>query len=256
MARRGKAGQGKAGQGKANVLKGKMNKQIIIGFGNKARHGKDTAAEAIVSYFDRKTAVQVKHSLPPAGPTVKIYKYATALYQEVNDWLKYQADNIGDPFGSRVVFDINNKETQQYTRLPEWVQPDPNPEVNALAPYGKHPKLLQYWGTEYRRNQDKNYWINRLFDQIKKDNIGIALVTDVRFKNEAFEIENRGGYTVNVTRLNADGSKFVDPNRPADHPSEVDLDDWNWNFRLVNSHGHQALLAEQAVTLIEYLRAF
>src|ERR1700676_2528126 len=152
---------------------------LIIGFGNRARHGKDTAAQAIVDYYNEKAAVQYKHSLPPSGPSVKIYKYATALYAEVNDFLKSDT-------GKRWL--VGEKRPATFAHiltLPDWVQPDPNPEVSALAPYGKHPKLLQWWGSELRRTQDVNYWVKKMFADLEKDKVDIALVTDVRFPNEA-----------------------------------------------------------------------
>lgn len=116
----------------------------------------------------------------------------------------------------------------------------------------KDAPLLQRIGHE-RRQQDENYWIKRAFEKILPTT-DIVIIPDTRYKNEAVCIKDQGGYVVSVERYNQDGSRFIANDRPANHPSEIDLDDWNFDFRLINSHGHQALLAEQSVTLVEYLR--
>lgn len=113
---------------------------------------------------------------------------------------------------------------------------------------------LQYYGTEYRRkNFGENYWVDKMFASIPA-NLDVALISDTRFPNEADEIKQRGGYTVNVTRLREDGSQYYSSDRPVDHPSETALDNYNWDFRLMNHEGHRALLEEEAITLAEYLR--
>jgi hypothetical protein len=82
---------------------------------------------------------------------------------------------------------------------------------------------------------------------------GIALITDLRYRNEAAYVKSVGGFTVNVSRLNRDGSLFVAPDRPADHPSEIDLDNYNWDYFIRTRDGDQVLAADYAITLAEYL---
>ena len=136
---------------------------------------------------------------------------------------------------------------------PDWVTAEPNPEFSALAPFGKHPKLLQWWGTEYRRFQDPDYWVNKLCVSIPST-LDVALITDVRFVNEAECIKNRGGYNVKIERLAADGTPFVAPDRPRDHVSEIALDDYKFDFYITTPDGHKGLTCEMAITLAEYLR--
>jgi len=219
---------------------------LIIGFGSKARQGKDSAAEAISEHYARENRLKREHGiLHGAGTQVGTFKFATALYEEVNMYLKaYSVGHVGTWQNFRPAMDV---------QIPEWVQPDPNPEVNELAPYGKHPKLLQWWGSDFRREQDPEYWTKKLFASIPA-NLNIALISDTRFPNEALGIKQRGGYLVNVQRLREDGTKYYATDRPVDHPSETALDSYNWDFTLINSAGHQALLGEQAITLAAYLR--
>jgi len=230
---------------------------LLIGFGNRARHGKDTVVEAILDHYaDQNHAIRKGYGNGAPQTRVWAFKYATALYKEV-------ADYIGSEGGPVSCFaKIARAEAFLPTpygkiMIPTWVtmgDPTPSNGLTAPAPYGKHPKLLQFWGTEYRRKEfGENYWVDRMFASIPA-NLDIALISDVRFPNEADGIKQRGGYTVNVTRLREDGTPYRSSDRPVDHPSETALDDYNWQFRLSNPEGHQAWLEEQAITLVEYLR--
>jgi len=228
---------------------------LLLGFGNKARQGKDSCANAIRNYYETHYVHVQKHGLNIRPIRVGIFKFATALYQEVNDWLKVTTQDGLEfsPLGHYVVPpDASNNFTHR--QIPDWVQPDPNAEVSPLAPYGKHPKLLQWWGTEYRRAQDTDYWVKKCVDSIPA-NLDIAMITDVRFPNEAEAVKQRGGYNVNIQRLREDGSIFYSSDRPVDHPSETALDGWNWDFYIKTKNPHAALVGEQAVTLAEYLRS-
>jgi len=67
---------------------------------------------------------------------------------------------------------------------------------------------LQWWGTEFRREEDRNYWINRLLDDLirVRDSVDarseklIVVITDVRFENEAELIRNFNGMLVRLVR--------------------------------------------------------
>ena len=214
---------------------------LIIGFGNRARQGKDTAAEAVKNFYDQKNALAIKHGQHKAFVRVEVFKFTTALYNEVNEFLTSDTGKRWRAGETRVL------------TFPDWVVPRPEYESTPLAPYGKHPNLLQFWGTEFRRAQNPNYWVDQLFLSIPA-NTDIALISDVRFQNEADAITSRGGYNVRVFRLNKNGTNYQSTDRSPSHASETTLDTYNWQFNLTNHEGHQALLEEQAITLVEYLR--
>lgn len=168
--------------------------RLLIGLGNKARHGKDLTAQAIKDY-----------AYSMSLPEVRIYKFAEALYEECR-------------------------------RDHGMMEKD--------AP------LLQRIGTE-RRVQNPNHWIERVAFKMSGFK-GIGLLTDVRYQNEAAWVKSQGGVLINVTRLNEDGTPFVAPDRPADHLSEIDLDDYNWDGYVRTKTGQEALAAEQAITLANF----
>jgi hypothetical protein len=82
-------------------------------------------------------------------------------------------------------------------------------------------EMFQIVGTDaIRDNLSENAWIYSLFNNVKDgENI---IITDVRFKNEAYSILNRGGYLIRLT-----GDSIVDDTRKREHKSETELDNFN-----------------------------
>lgn len=225
-------------------------KQLIIGFGSKARHGKDGAALSMIDHLESKRAVAKHRNYPVRTPNVLKIGFADALRRESSAAIS-KACGIGRLLENGFRDDVSGS----WVDIPAWVTEDPNPEMGLpLLPFGKHSKLLQWWGTDYRRNQSPNYWTSQVEQQIVGFE-GLVLITDVRFLNEAALVKKLGGYTVNVTRLNEDGTLFADPTRPATHVSETALDGYNWDFYIKVKNGDQALKSEYAITLLEHLLA-
>jgi len=63
-------------------------------------------------------------------------------------------------------------------------------------------QIMQLWGTEYRRNQAEDYWLQRASKTIAGHlEVGTSVVvTDVRFANEAALIRAAGGHLWRVSR--------------------------------------------------------
>lgn len=61
--------------------------------------------------------------------------------------------------------------------------------------------LLQWWGTEFRRGQDQDYWIKRVAARLPWSTDDVVFVTDVRFENEADFIRRMGGTIIRVVRV-------------------------------------------------------
>jgi hypothetical protein len=97
-------------------------------------------------------------------------------------------------------------------------------------------KLLQWWGTDLRREQyGKTYWTDK-FLQMYTDLTGPAFVyvADVRFQNEALTIRRAGGLLVRIFRQEAD--KVEDT-----HASEVELGKIVWDLSVNNDSTIQNL---------------
>lgn len=61
--------------------------------------------------------------------------------------------------------------------------------------------ILQWWGAEFRRGQDEDYWIKRMGDKIKDaEGVDFMIVPDTRFLNEASTIRGYGGNLFRIVR--------------------------------------------------------
>jgi deoxynucleotide monophosphate kinase-like protein len=120
-----------------------------------------------------------------------------------------------------------------------------NPEVNEQYPFGKHRTLYQWWGTEYRRSIDADYWVRQLAQSIELDKPQIALIDDMRFPNEMAWIKQYG----ETVRVDRDGLP------PSTHASETALADTSpedWSIVLENN-GTLEEFKEGAVTVFDEL---
>lgn len=86
-------------------------------------------------------------------------------------------------------------------------------------------RMLQRMGTEVARNQwGSEFWVDLAMK--KASEFGNVVITDVRFPNEYNAIKYRNGHVWRVSKLD---------HKPAnDHPSEIALDDYDFDWRIPN----------------------
>jgi hypothetical protein len=166
---------------------------IIVGLGYKARQGK----------------TYVSNYMQEAFPQAKLYAFADELKRYCRD----HHDEL----------------------LPLWQLANQTQQVPACKPdpiYG-YTRILQWYGTDVARLKDPNVWVNELAARMHKEQPEIAIITDVRFPNEAEFIKENGGYLVEILRRTADGEQYRDPDRDPFHISETALDNYEgWNFHI------------------------
>ena len=118
----------------------------------------------------------------------------------------------------------------------------------------KDAPLLQVLGTDVFRKKDPDVWLRTLYYKIRDKAPRIAIITDVRFPNEAQFVQEIGGTLVEVQRWNSDGTRFVAPDRSPEHPSEVGLDSFEeWNYIVNAESGRLDLIEDSAKTIIKHL---
>ena len=195
---------------------------IIIGLGNKARHGKDTVCQ---HYIDKNSSVM----------DIRRYAFGDALKVEF-----YQL--LLDPLAP--LWNLTPRSLPPYLELPhprsvfvsdqekvEWV----NEHKRVLGPF------LQFYGTEYIRAINPFYWVNKVWAKIRADKPTIAVIPDMRFMNEFLFVKANKGFTVRCV-----GEGFVDPTRDPNHPSETDLDRAAWDYVITAQDGDIATLLSDA----------
>ena len=194
---------------------------MIIGFAGKAASGKTTAAHFL------------KDILP--GETL-IIPMAMVLRDEVEEFLRLSGadDYVPLVYGSQEdkvrVFPVDTARALAACRdwghfLVEHRDIQDRPGISAVTVR----RLLQWWGTEYRRAQDPDYWTKawgRRAEQYDLARINI-LVDDVRFMNELEVIRAHGGRIVKIERPG-----FLGANN---HASETSLDEFTgWDMVVSN----------------------
>jgi hypothetical protein len=192
---------------------------MIIGINGYSGSGKDTVG-TIIQYLNCKE------------PQTSIEKIC-ANYSEYEYWLDEQSDWEIRKFAGKLKdiaehltgIHIDKFEDQEFKKTnlgPEWdYQID---EFNTPTKMTVR-DFLQKLGTDaMRMGLHDNVWVNALMADYDEELNWI--ITDVRFENEAQAIKDRDGIIIRVDRPG------VSPIN--DHPSEIGLDDWKFDYRIAN----------------------
>src|SRR6185369_4079868 len=183
----------------------------LLGISGRANSGKTTFASVAVQEFGfAKIAL------------------ADALKEEVADFLEeccvsFEYRNLyGTDLDKSEMFMVDLKDWAQADYRPRRVL---NPHMVVLQEGDQvsmsFRKLLQLWGTEYRRAEDPEYWVKKTEEIIKQAELPVV-IDDVRFEDEARMVQKLGGVLVRITRPGV---------RMMNHASEVALDefkDFDW----------------------------
>lgn len=116
-------------------------------------------------------------------------------------------------------------------------------------------QIMQWWGTEYRRQHDQGYWTGAVVASVNyacKNFLMHHVITDVRFENEAQAVRNMGGVIWQVKRPGT-GPITADDYTHATHISEVDGSQFAPQAVINNSHDIRHL---QAVVMAEWLKLY
>jgi hypothetical protein len=216
-----------------------MENTVLVGFGYRARNGKDTAVSAIIEARSGQY-------------DVRRYAFADVLKKEVND-AAVDAGGMLELFKQGGVRGPNARGLlhDDFVMFPSWVIYDADADMSdPLCPLGKQRTLLQWWGTDYRRNEDPNYWVEKLQEVIEKDKPAIALISDMRFPNEVSWVKSSiDNCVVRVDRL---GYRSITPS----HASETALDfmgDEDWHYILQVPDGDLEELKRDAVVVFDLI---
>lgn len=207
---------------------------LYIGFGHRARSGKDTAAAMII----KERGLRPRYLEPWDGVSsrtgtvgvadIRRYGFGDELKREVTQ-AALSAGGMKNLFGTWELVQENGN----FIEFPEWVRKsyEEDPDMtDPLCPLGKQRGLLQFWGTEFRRSVNPNYWLDKLEKNVKKDNPDVALITDCRFPNEFDKVKSLG----EVVRVDRPGLPLLDENSHASEKALANVPDEEWSRVLTN----------------------
>jgi hypothetical protein len=105
----------------------------------------------------------------------------------------------------------------------------------------KDAPLLQRVGVEARKD-DPLVWVRAVAWAIAEMDADatepfLVCIPDTRFENEAAFVAARGA-TCRIRRVRDDGTQILATDRPANHVTEIELDDYPWQFTVTARDGH------------------
>jgi hypothetical protein len=105
-------------------------------------------------------------------------------------------------------------------------------------------KLMQEYGTEVRRADNMNYWVDEWKESVGTANI---VTDDVRFQNEYDAVKELGGIIIRVVRedITSGGS----------HQSETEQESFEADFTIVGEPGSHDAIYKQIDSVIETIKS-
>lgn len=168
-----------------------MSRSIIIGLTGLAGAGKDTVADALVTHagfvklaFADELRLQVLHA----------FARADAALLANRDTKETPTDRLALGWCTDLEFVGAVNASQYGGAMP----------LEALDVPRSPRQIMQWWGTEYRRTQDQDYWVCLLCNRIRtlqgQQGLHRFVVADARFENEAHALRGMGGEIWQVFR--------------------------------------------------------
>jgi hypothetical protein len=203
---------------------------MIIGISGKARSGKDTFAGMLSGVLNKE-----------AYPPYVMMGFANEL--------KLRCQAAFDLSYEQLWGEDKEVPDKRYPKPKEFFE---HAAIEATAGmevgwYWTAREIMQNYGAFYR-SIDNEFWIKNLYKVIEQKEYTNVVITDARYINEADFIIDRRGYVIRVERENKDDVHNME------HPSEIELDDYNrFDFTVVNNWGLEEL-TEASKDVVRFLR--
>lgn len=143
--------------------------------------------------------------------------------EQKNTLTKYKWDNL--PRSIRMKYSNQSEKQQEYTTDDSGQFGITTTRTVDMPRSGNITgrELMQVFGTDVARNMfHDNIWVDSTFNKIKRDNVDIAIIADVRFPSEVNSIvNNKNDYKIIRLCRNIHSAD--------QHDSETSLDDFDWD---------------------------
>ena len=243
-----------------------MSKIYLIGIGHRARSGKDTVANFISQ--KRENVITYHFADPLKEEVMNKDRKIPLIYREKSRFSDHYWYSIwshegeyrtivesGLPFLHKI---FEDRGITEYWGM----------NGNGCDEH-KDSLMLQFWGTDWRRQRfGSDYWVKRVenylihtvtFREFKGN--WYFLLPDTRFKNEVNWIKsvkqniNAESLYVKVVRYNTDDTPYYDPDRDPNHPSEIDLEEYQPDYLIKAHSGEMDVLEKQTELLLDTIEA-
>jgi len=187
---------------------------------------------ALVGYM-RSGKDSVAGCLRHLAPTIKQISFATALKREAAAALNATRRESTDPYFTEAFF---------------------NDDANRP----RFRPFLQWYGTEYRRGQDPDYWVRVVEAEVRKNPAASYVCTDARFSNELEMLRRVGFKIVHLNMavgevadyLAAKGLTLEQINAQLSHPSEREWQEYPKDVVLHSEFGNLPKLTSEVVAYL------
>jgi hypothetical protein len=204
---------------------------MIIGVSGYSGSGKDTVGQLIQQLTAQERYGYLENTWEIKKWAGKLKTIASLLtgISEINfEDQEFKKTNLGPEWNKQVLYDSDAK----------WIVEGGEMHEEPMTVR----EFLQKLGTDgLRDGLHSNVWVNALMaDYIEQYNIDTDrttwpnwIITDTRFPNEAEAIKKAGGIIIRVDRPG------VKPTN--NHPSETSLDNWEFDYKIMNISDIEAL---------------
>lgn len=159
----------------------------IYGVTGKKRHGKDTFAKCIVSF----------------NTNFKIIHFADKLRSMLQEIFPVTENQLTDQSLKEKAFDHPIDMDSYLSKMRQVT----NLDIKPMGKIATSPReSMQFFGADYVRNVQEDYWIQKVLDEIKSPDDQV-IIPDTRFLNEANVLRSLGGKIVKIQRLDLPDSK-------------------------------------------------
>lgn len=154
-------------------------KIVFYAMSGKMGAGKDTIGDGIESKLKSK------------GEKVISMSYSLPMRKEMQDVVNFYNSTGSHKITARH-FNVSEQEVEKYLSILNGGNIYERTDEARLA--------VQYWGTDVRRKQNVNYWIDQLIKMVVEEvcKLNHIKISDVRFPNEADSILDLGGKIIRI----------------------------------------------------------
>lgn len=165
----------------------------VVGLVGRKRSGKDTVADVFEKLGWYRTS------------------FAKALYKEVSEAFKVEVGELQKHETKEVAWlKLEDCQDQEFSELAKALARvsilDKNDslgiESEDLVSFKLSPRrILQWWGTEYRRKDDTFYWVRKLSEELAVRKPKHVIISDIREPHEAAYVKRSDGYLLSLIHI-------------------------------------------------------